>query len=68
MGGRAWNMDGSGLPISNGALPDEALGFAEVASLVLYGFQKFPPMTSAISTLYDSYRSSTIATRGIAPA
>src|SRR5262249_37234608 len=28
-----------------------------------YGFQKLPPITSAISTLYDWYRSSTVAIR-----
>ncbi|CAM5491080.1 hypothetical protein RLIN73S_06243 [Rhodanobacter lindaniclasticus] len=30
----------------------------------VYGFQKLPPITSAISTLYDWKRGSTVAIRG----
>ena len=33
-------------------------------ALLARGFQKFPPITSAISTLYDWERSSTVAIRG----
>jgi hypothetical protein len=37
-----------------------------VAELWLwYGFQKFPPVTSAISMLYEANRSSTVPMRGI---
>src|SRR6202035_3396677 len=64
MGARAWNMLGSSPMTSDADLPvlaamTFALSEANVAAS--YGFQNLPPITSAISTLYDSKRSSMVA-------
>jgi hypothetical protein len=54
-GARFSNIVGS-LPISN-----DVIGLAGAAGWIFaQGFQKLPPMTSAISTLYDWNRSSTV--------
>ncbi len=56
-------------PITSDAEPlvlaAAAFAFSEANVAESYGFQNLPPITSAISTLYDSKRSSTVAIAGI---
>src|SRR3954468_2403388 len=65
IGGRAWNIEAS-MPAGCAPWPPDGAGAGAGAELP-YGFQKLPPVTSAISTLYDWKRASIVAMRRSVP-